>query len=111
MISRFLSPTVQGELSRQPCWQPPRSTSNYPIQLTSLFDQAFLSTLDYPPGSIGNPEGLLDYLVGPGLSRSSAFHRASWISHYAGLPPSHKAGRSRLCSFIRGHHYLVAMED
>ena len=37
MISRFLSPTVQGELSRQPRCQPPRSTSGYPIQLTSLF--------------------------------------------------------------------------
>ena len=37
MISRFLSPTVQGELSRQPCRQPPRSTSGYPIQSTSLF--------------------------------------------------------------------------
>ena len=37
MISRFLSLTVQGELSRQTRRQPPRSTLGYPIQLTSLF--------------------------------------------------------------------------
>ena len=106
----FLSPTVQGELSRQPRCQPPRSTLGYPIQSTSLFDQAFLSISDHLPGSIGNPKGLLDHLVGPGPSRSSALHGASWIPHYAGLPPSHKAGRPRPCSFIRRHHYFVMME-
>ena len=37
MISRFLSPIVQGELSRQPYCQPLCSTLGYPIQLTSLF--------------------------------------------------------------------------
>ena len=37
MISRFLSPTVQGELSRQPRRQPSRFISGYPIQSTSLF--------------------------------------------------------------------------
>ena len=37
MISHFLSPTVQGELFRQPRRQLPRSTSGYSIQSTSLF--------------------------------------------------------------------------
>ena len=82
MISRFLSLTIQGELSRQPRCQPPHFTSGYPIQSTSLFDQAFLSISDHSPGSIGNPEGLLDQLVGPELSRSSALYGASWIPHY-----------------------------
>ena len=39
MISCFLSPTVQGELSCQPRYQPPRSISGYPIQSTSLFSR------------------------------------------------------------------------
>ena len=77
MISHFLSSTVQGELSRQPHRQPPCSTSGYLIQLTALFDQAFLFISDHPLGSIGDPEGLLDYLIGLGPSRSSVLHRAS----------------------------------
>ena len=111
MISRFLSLTVQGELSRQPCRQLPHSTLGYPIQSTSLFDQAFSYILDHFPGSIGNPKGLLDHPVGLGLSRSSALYRTSWISYYAGLPSNHKAGKPRQCSFIYHYHYLVAMED
>ena len=110
MISRFLSPTIQGEFSRQPRHQPPRSILGYPIQSTSLFDQAFSSTLDHPPESISDPEDLLDHLVGPRLSRSSTLHGAKWIPHYTGLPPSYKAGRPRPCSFIRRHYYLIAME-
>ena len=77
MISRFFSPTVQGEFSRQSHCQPPHSTSDYPIQSTSLFDQAFSSTSDYPLGSIGNPEDSLDHLVGSELSRSSTLYGAS----------------------------------
>ena len=95
MISRFLSPTVQGELSNQPCRQPPCSTLGYPIQLTYLFNQAFLSisgyliqstylfnqaflsTSDHFSGSIGDPKGLLDNLVGPRPSGSSTLHEAS----------------------------------
>ena len=107
MISRFLNLTVQGELS---CHQPPYSTSGYPIQSTSLFNQALSSTLDHPTGSIGDPKGLLDRLVDPKPSRSSALHGASWIPHYAGLPPSHEARRPRLYSFIRRHYYLIVME-
>ena len=78
----FLSPIVQGELSCQPHCRPPCSTLGYLIQLTSLFNQAFLSTLDYRPGSINDSKDLLDHLVGPRPSRSSALHGASWISHY-----------------------------
>ena len=111
MISRFLSLTVLGELFHQTYCQPPCSTLDYPIQSTPLFDQAFLSTSDYPPGSIGNPEGLLYHPVGFGPSRSSALQGANWISHYVSLPSSHEAGRSKLCSFIRRYHYFVAMES
>ena len=77
MISRFLSSTIQDEFSRQPCHQPPRSTLGYPIQLTSLFDQAFSSISDHPLGFIGDPKSLLDYLVGSGPSRSFALYGAS----------------------------------
>ena len=111
MISHFLSPTIQGKLSRQPRRQLLHSTSSYLIQLTSMFDQAFLSTLHYLPRSIGNPKGLLDHLVGLRPFRSFALHRASWIPHYTGLPPSHKTGRPRLCSFIHRQYYLVAIES
>ena len=106
----FLSPTVQDELSRQFHCQSPRFILGYPIQSTSLFDQAFSSTSDHLPGSIGNPEGLLDHLVGPRLSRSSAIDEASRIVHYTRLPLSHKAEKLRLYSFICRQHYLVAME-
>ena len=82
MISHFLSPTVQGKYSRQPYYQSPYSTSDYRIQSTSLFDQVFSSTSDHLPGSIGNPKGLLDRLVGLGPSRSSALHGTSWIPYY-----------------------------
>ena len=71
---------------------------------------AFSSILDYFPGSIGDPEDSLDHLVDSEPSRSSALHRASWISHYTGIPPSHEAERPKLCSFICRYHYLVAME-
>ena len=111
MISGFLSLTVQGELSRQPHCQPLCSTLGYSIQLTSLFNQAFSTTLDHPLGFIGNPEGLLDYLVDLEPSRSSTLHGASWILYYASLPPSHKAGKPRPCSsFIRRHYYFVVMK-
>ena len=90
------------------------SASLFYIRLPHLINLlvwlAFLSTSDYLPGSIGNSVDLLDHLVGPGPSRSSALHGASWIPYYAGLPPSHETGRPRPCSFIRRHHYLVAME-
>ena len=78
----FLIPTIQSKLSRQSCHQSRHSILSYCIQLTSLFDHAFLSSLDHPLGSIGDPKDLLDHLVCPKLSRSSALHRASWISHY-----------------------------
>ena len=77
MISRFLSPTVQGELFHQPHCQPPYSILGYLIQSISLFDKAFSSTSNHLPGSIGNPKSLLDHLVGPGPSISSVLHRAS----------------------------------
>ena len=106
----FLSLIVHGELSRQPRYQPLHSTLGYPIQSTSLFDQAFFPTSDHPLGSISDPEGLLDHVVDSRPSRCFTLHGASWISHYAGLPPSHEAGRPRPCSFICRHHYIVAME-
>ena len=92
MISCFLSPTVQDELSRQLCRQPLCFTLGYPIQSTSLFDQVFSSILDHPPGPIGNCKSLLDHLVGPELSRSSPLHGANWFPYYASLLPSHEAG-------------------
>ena len=110
MISRFLSLTVQGKLSRQPRHQLPHPYIGLPHIINFFVRSAFLSTLDHPPGFIGNPEGLLDHLVGLEPSRSSTLYGASWIPHYAGLPPSHEAERPRLYSFIRRHHYLVAME-
>ena len=110
IISCFLSPTVQGKLFRQPHCQIPRSTSGYLIQSNSLFDQAFLSTSDHPQGSIGNLEGLLDHLASFGPSRSAALHKASWILHYTSLFLSYEAEGPRLYSFIRRHHYFVAIE-
>ena len=83
-----LSLTVQGKLSRQPRYQFLYGlsifyfTSDYYIQLISLFNQVFLSILDHLPGSISDPKNLLDYLVGPQLSRSSTMHGASQIAHY-----------------------------
>ena len=83
-----LSPTVQSKLSRQPHCQSPYLSSvfcfilSYLIQSTSLFDQTFLSISDHLLGSNGNHEGLLEHLVGPRLSRSSALHRVSQIFHY-----------------------------
>ena len=106
----FWSPTVEDELSRQPCRQPPHSTLGYPIQSTSLFNQTFSSISNHFPESIGNFEGLLNHLVGPRPSRSSALYVASWISHYVGLPLSNKAGKSRPYSLICRHHYIVAIE-
>ena len=110
MISRFLSPTVQGELSSQSRRQPPCFILGYPIQLISLFNQAFLFISDHLPECIGNPKGLLDHLVSLRPFRSSALYGASWIPHYVDLPPGYKAGGPKPCSFIRRHHYLVAME-
>ena len=77
MISCFLSLNVEGELSCQPCCQPPYFTLGYPIKLTSLFDQAFLCILDHFLRSIGDPEGLLDHLVSRRPSRFSTLHGAS----------------------------------
>ena len=62
----FLSLTFQSKLSCQPRHQPLCSTSGYLIQSTSLFNQAFSSTLDYLSGSIGNLKDSPDHLVSPG---------------------------------------------
>ena len=81
----ILSSTVQGELFRQLCCQSlcllgvSHFTLSYPLQLTSLFDQAFLFTLDHSSGFIGNLKNLLDNLVGLRLSRSSTLHKARQI--------------------------------
>ena len=81
-----------------------------PYSIDLLVWSAFSSISDYLPRSISDPEDLLDHLVGPGLSKSSALHGTCWIHHYAGLPPSHKAERPRSCSFICRYHYHIAME-
>ena len=84
----FLSLIIQGELLYQPCRQLPcllgvfYFTLGYPMHLTSSFNQVFSSTLNHSPGSIGNFESLLDHLVSPGSSRSSALHGACWILYY-----------------------------
>ena len=56
MISRFLSPTVQGELSRQPRCQPPCSTLGYLIQSTSLFGRPFCLHWTIPQDPSATPK-------------------------------------------------------
>ena len=79
----MLSQTNQVKLSRQtPCESPClsgifRFTLDYPIQSTSLFDQASSSKLDYPLESISDPKGLLDHLISPRPSRFSTLHGVS----------------------------------
>ena len=44
--------------------------------------QAFSFISEHPTRSISKLKGLLDFLVGPSLSRSSYLYGASWILHY-----------------------------